>query len=276
MKTALTLNDAPALTKSDIFDLDGAYHQMLLQVQRDDRQGHFHPSAVGMCGRRNVYEYIRTPRTHTIEPKSLEIFDLGHAIHDLVGRKLNEVGAMLKAKTYGYELELEKPYDPATDQLYVDFGIGGTTDGLLTVWTNEWRQRSVIEIKSMGKDQFEKLTAPKEDHVMQAHLYCFRWNAPIMYIWYYGKNNSERQVFPLVYDHNILLEALTRYQGWLQHVDAGTLPDREEDWFMCPRCEYAHTACHPTVLSQLRAKKAKLDDKRVANARKGGRLRRID
>ena len=257
MKSAISLADAKDLTKDDIFDLEGAYVETVATTKRDNRQGYFHPSAVGMCGRRNVYEYISAPCLDTIDPKSLEIFDLGHSIHELVGRKLDDVRRVMDARSMGYEFRREVPYDKTTDKLFTDFGIGGTTDGLLDIWVdsavNTWRQRSVLEIKSIKEQGFVELRAPKEPHVMQAHLYAFRFNCPIIYIWYYCKNNSERQVFAMPYREEILMAALKKYEGWLGHADAGTLPDREENYFECPRCEYREI-CQPSVLAKIRSK----------------------
>lgn len=270
MKTAVTLADAVGLTKDDIFDLEGAYVGMLKTTVRDqDRQGYFHPSSVGSCGRKNVYEYIRAPAIQTIEPESLEIFDLGHAIHELVGNKLLKTGTYLKESNVGYNLRLEVPFDPATDQLFVDFGVGGTTDGVLDIWAATWRQRAVVETKSIGLKHFETLTGPKEDHLEQAHIYAYRFDAPIIYVWYYCKNDSRRKVYRVPYDHSILMRALKKFETWLEHVRNNTLPDRSEDWFACPRCEY-RLVCQPSII---RNQSSRTHGKKLNVIRKNGQMR---
>lgn len=269
MKTAVTLEDAKGLTEEDIFDLEAAYVDMVSSKKRDNRQGYFHPSSVGGCGRRNVYEYIRTPFIDTLEPESQEIFDIGHAVHDLVGKKLADVGKFLQAKNLGYELRLEVPFDPTVDQLFVDFGIGGTCDGQLKIWADSWRQRSTLETKSIGDKGFEQLNGPKPDHLEQAHIYAYRFDTPIIYLWYYNKNNSKRKVYRVPYDHDILLGALKKYESWMQHVSAGTLPDRQESWFDCPRCEYRNE-CQPSVV---RNKANRGHNKKLSVIRDHGKLR---
>jgi hypothetical protein len=251
MKDATSVSQASSLTRSDIFDLEDAYVDALRNKPRDNRQGHFHPSAVGMCGRRNVYEFIRTPAIQTIEPDDLEIFDMGHAVHGLVQGKLEELGKSLSAKNIQYSFRSEVRYDPATDKLYNELKIGGTTDGILEIWTDTWKQRGILEVKSINNKNFEALRGPKKDHVLQAHIYAYRFDCPVMWIWYFNKDTSRRKVYPLVYDQSLLDEALNKYETWYLHAVAGTLPPREESFFACPRCEYRN-ACQPETLSKIR------------------------
>lgn len=250
MRNAVTIADAIGMTKADIFDIDGAYDTYLRKKTRDDRQGHFHPSAIGMCGRRNVYEFIRTPALPTIEPEDLEIFDMGHAVHGLVQGRLAEIGRILKPQKIGYEFRAEVRYDPETDVLYKTHEIGGTTDGILEVWADSWRQRGIIEIKSINAANFAKLRGPKKDHVLQAHLYCYRYDCPQMWIWYFNKDTSRRKVYPLVFQQDLLDEAIDRFAEWHQHALSGTLPERTEGYFSCPRCEYREV-CKPPSLVKL-------------------------
>jgi CRISPR/Cas system-associated exonuclease Cas4 (RecB family) len=224
---------------------------------------------VGMCARRNVYEYTRTPCLQTIDPDSLEIFDLGHAIHELVQRKLEDVARVLRPKNMGFSISREATYDETTDSLLVDFGIGGTCDGVMEVWADDWRQRSVLEAKSKNSKQFSRLgKAPPEDHLLQAHIYAYRFNAPIIYIWCYCKDNSQTKVYPEVFDPDVLRVALKRFEEQLRHAEAGTLPEREEDWYACPRCEYRNT-CQPAIISQIRSQKTSAA---LSTIRKRGRL----
>lgn len=269
MISAVTIGDVSRLTEADIFDLEGAYTLALATVERDDsRQGYFHPSGVGACRRKQVYEYIRTPFIPTLDPESIEIFDLGHAIHELLGRKFADVERVLKPKNIGYSLNLEVPFDPKVDRLFTDLGIGGTCDAVLEVWSDTWRQRAVIETKSINGTNFEKLNAPKLEHLMQGHLYAYRFDCPIIYNWYYCKNNSKRRVYASLFDHSVFSQAISYFEQLLRHVEAGTLPDRDEDFYNCPRCEYREV-CQPSVMVKLRKKN---DNTAMAQIRGKGRL----
>lgn len=258
MITATTRADASLITSpADIFDLEAAYTKWVDTEPQDDRRGHFHPSAVGMCARRGVYEYIRTPRVFQHSTNEREIFRMGHSIHAMVQGILADLDRVLTPLGIKFTFEAEKPYDPATDSLYLDFGIGGTCDGLLTLEcpTEGWSQRSVIEVKSSKDKTFGALQAPKPDHQMQANLYAFRFDAPIIYYWYYNKDTSERKVYAMAANDAVLGKAIDRFAMQQAHVRAGTLPDREESFYMCPRCEYSHV-CKPPTLDRINNQKA--------------------
>jgi CRISPR/Cas system-associated exonuclease Cas4 (RecB family) len=251
--TATKRSDAPYITSTaEIFDLDGAYEDWVRTEPRDNRQGHFHPSAVGGCARRNVYEYICAPQQFADKPEDLEIFRLGHAVHALVQKILGDLDRVLTPRGIEYTFQAEVPYDPATDTLYNELGIGGTCDGILELHNPKlgWRQRGVVEIKTIKDEKFNQLKAPKKEHQMQANLYAFRFDCPIIWYWYYNKDNSRRKVIPVAADEAVLNEALGRFIDQKAHVDAGTLPEREESFWMCPRCEYGHL-CQPKAVKRI-------------------------
>lgn len=252
-KNAATIADAAGLSVNDVFDLDAAYVGAIMSKKRDNRQGEWHPSAIDMCGRMNVYDFIRTPKNDTPDPDAQDIFDMGHAIHALVQGRFTDMSAWMGAKKFGYQFEAEKRYDPAIDELYNTFGCGGTADGLLEIWTDTWRQRGILEIKSINDEGYKSLTKPKYGHVLQAHLYCFRFNCPVMWIWYFNKNNSRRKIYPVVFDQATFDVAIGRLETWHTHVMNKTLPPREESYFGCMGCAYRDT-CKPQTLTNLRSR----------------------
>lgn len=256
--TAVRREDAQNINdvQSEAFDLEGAYVDWVRTEPRDDRQGHFHPSAVGGCARRNVYEYIRTPQVFMDKVEDLEIFRIGHAVHHLVQTIMSDLRRILTPQGIDFIFTPEIPYDRDTDLLYNDLGIGGTCDGLLEIYHQKhgWRQRGVVEIKTMKDEKFNTLRAPKPDHLMQANLYAFRFDTPIIWYWYYNKDNSRRKVFTTKADDVVLGKALDRFVSQKAHVDAGTLPEREESFWMCPRCEYGHV-CQPSTNKKTEAQK---------------------
>lgn len=270
MKSAISINDTAGFGKEDVIDLEDLYVSTLASECRNgSRQGVFHPSAIGSCGRRNVYEYIRTPAIPTIDPDSSEIFTLGHAVHDIVQSRLGHLTEVAR-RGLSYEARFEVPYDPETDALYKDYGIGGTTDGIIRIWGAGWEQRGILEVKSMKSKMFDELSEPKPDHLMQAHLYAYRFDCPIIWVWYYNKDTSKRVVYTRIFDPDVLVAALDKYGMWMSHVIDGTLPDREESWFACPRCEY-RDACQPSVLAKIRGKAG---GKTTSALRSAGRLKR--
>ncbi len=259
MKNAVTLSHAESLSVKEAFDLEDQYADYLESLVSDDRQGIFHPSAVGMCARKNVYEFTRAPQDRGSIPGDLqEIFDMGHAVHEIVQTRMEKMGVRMARRGISFKFSKEVRYDPFTDYLYLNYGIGGTTDGIIEVEQKGACQRGILEIKSIGDDGWQKLTGAKEDHLDQATLYAFRYNCPIIWIWYYNKNTSKRRVFPYVYDPARLLRILEeRYAIWLQHALDGTLPEREESYFGCKDCSY-HQICKPSIRRKGSSNKAAL------------------
>lgn len=265
MLNAVTRADRGLITNETfIFDLEETYVEWVDTEPQDDRRGVFHPSAVGMCGRKNVYEYIGSPRQSAAKAEDKEIFRIGHAVHHLVQTILGDLSRVLEPKGIEYRFRPEVPFDPQTDTLFHDLGIGGTTDGILELWSRQgWAQRGVVEIKTIKDEHFNTLRGPKEDHLMQANLYAFRFDTPILWFWYYNKNTSRRKVFRRAASDKYLEMAIARFADQRAHADAGTLPEREENFYMCPRCEYGHI-CKPDTLERIRNQQA------LAQVRKKG------
>ncbi len=271
MISALSIRDVHKLSQADVFDLDSLYSKAILSKKNDDsRQGVFHPSAVGGCRRASVYEYIRAPFLEDPDEESQEIFELGHHIHDIIQSRLEHSTTIPGITNLNVEFTREVSYDAETDLLHRDMGIGGTTDGILRVWTPEWEQRGVLEAKSIATDGFDRLKGPDKKHLMQAHLYCYRYDLPVMWIFYYNKNNSKRQIYSRVFDPKIFDEAVEYFAGLMDHVQLGTLPPRDESFYICPRCKY-RDLCKPNVLGMVKAKQA---NNALTSIRKNGNLGR--
>lgn len=234
---------------------------------RSDRSGVFHPSAVGMCGRASVYCYINAPSKMAFKAKDLNIFWLGHQLHARVQDMMDVVARTLSRGEGSATFDAEVPTPPC-DELLEAVGVGGTTDGLF-VYTFEGSTRYMIEIKSINKDGFVKVVdsgRPMESHEMQTHLYAHRFDCDQLVYFYVCKDNCEIHVIEQSFNRGIFNVAVSKYERLFAHVEAGTLPDREEDWFSCSRCEYQEI-CKPTVLEKRRHGQKK--DK-MAKARKRG------
>jgi CRISPR/Cas system-associated exonuclease Cas4 (RecB family) len=263
--------------EGDFFPIQRAYEHGVLSRSRDDRSGVLHPSAVGMCARRGVYELLGYDTQDKYPANLLEIFEIGHKVHDIIQTRLREdvpkaLGALrADLRTWDvkeYSFREEVTYDPETDEMFKNYRIGGTCDGILEVSGEGWSQRGVVEIKSISKGGFEKLTttSAKSDHLMQAHLYAYRFDCPIIWVMYYCKDNSQMRVYPVLFDEKIFEEAFHIMQLQYNHSVAGTLPDREESWFECKTCKYAHH-CHPTILNKKGKGRAKVRPSRNGDYR---------
>jgi hypothetical protein len=219
------------------------------------RAGVFHPSSVGYCMRANIYQALRYPPTDQRSKQFIEITTLGHAVHDILqGRLLaladlvKELPRLLPGIQYSFQKEVR--YDPETDELYRVLGIGGTTDGILTVGNGRWKQRGIVEIKSQNNafhDEVSAMPYAFRKHLMQSHLYAYRFDAPIIWVWYYNKNNSKHELKPQFFDPEIFGEAVDYFVHLHAFAAKRELPPREESYFECSSCVH-RTACDPQVL----------------------------
>jgi CRISPR/Cas system-associated exonuclease Cas4 (RecB family) len=264
LKPAANLGDRWDLSTEDVFDLAGAYKTYLAKIHSiESRPGVFHPSALGMCGRHNVYEYLgydydaKYPDTRVAE-----IFFLGQKIHEFLQERITD----LKQVGFTQFRALHEVPSAKDDFLLRKFGLGGTSDTLLEISLGKDSQRGVIEFKSIGAEGFKEVKSantPKPQHLEQIHIYMYRFNCPVGWVWYYGKNTSESHVIPVVFDDTVFHEALDKVLSWKAAADSGKLPDREESWFGCRDCKYRNV-CKPSILrrkstslSTLRSKNAK-------------------
>lgn len=254
---ARSLRDVPRLTRGSlrVFPIATVYEKAILSSPRDDRTGVIHPSAIGGCARRSMYELVGMVGTNNFDANMLERFELGHGVHNIVQSRLErDIKEYLENdRAFGvtqYKFEREIPFDPETDELYLNYRIGGTTDGVLELQGDGWCQRAVVEVKSICKGDFEKLEKsgqPMPDHLLQAHIYAYRYDCPLMFIWYYCKDNSKRCVFAVLFDFDVFERVIDIATEINVHLAAGTLPERDESWFMCKSCGYKRT-CDPVVL----------------------------
>ncbi len=267
--------------EEDIFDLESAYIEAVSAVPVDDhRQGVFHPSAADSCARRNVYEYIRTPSMSVAEiygqgrskkdkttagkaastargesvsqapdlTQDRDNLDFGHATHGLVQSRLTLIKEHFEAKGFKFKLVIEAGHDPRTDMLRLTYGIGGTADAVIEVTDPQGNtQRGILEIKSIKDRLFKELKGPKRGHVEQAHIYAWRFDCPVIWIWYFNKDNADRQVFGMHFDPAILDNVLHRFVEQRAHAEAGTLPERDMSAWMCARCQF-RGPCNPPIL----------------------------
>lgn len=303
MRSLVTLDDLDheGLTPDEIFDLEGAYVEAIARTPHaEERYGHFHPSANGSCGRKNVYEYTRVPalsnqqiyklwktheklltatkvkndaagKTDTTPDvaRDQDTLDFGHAAHALIlERRLGQIKEMLEERGWTVEIEVEKPHDPNTDLLRQHYDLGGTTDALIRVTDPHGdSQEGVLEVKSSKSKLFHKMQAAKKEHLAQANIYALRWGVPNIWVWYFNKDDSDRRVFRSFFDPVLLEETLGRFAEWKRHADAGTLPERDMNMWICARCPW-QTPCNPPILNGGANKAA------VARARARGGLGR--
>ena len=188
------------------------------------RTGVYHPSALSGCRRALYYDRIGEKPVQNIRPTLRMLFGAGHACHDFIQGVLSD-----KGKTE-FESEIAvsvKEYD-----------IFGHTDGV-------YRKRGwVIVIKSISDNGFRVLVKPKTEHILQLHCYMKALGMPRGQILYVNRDNGQYRAFRIKFDGAVwsnIVDIINYVEG---HVKNNTIPDREESFFYCRSCKFAHT-CKP-------------------------------
>ena len=238
--------------KEAIADLDAMY-MTALDNSNDEhvaRQGVLHPSSVGYCKRANVYQRLGTPPSDRRSKEFIEIVTMGHLVHDILQHRLEQLTHTLAKFGINAEFQREVPCDKANDALYKSLRLAGTCDGILRLWTDKWEQRGVVEIKSINDEGFKEMELAElaqRNHRMQSHIYAYRFNTPIIWVWYYNKNNGKRELKPTLFDEATYLAAVDYFIELDDYARRGELPPGDESWFECKECVY-RTKCDPAVL----------------------------
>lgn len=124
---------------------------------RDEDYRFFRPSMLHGCDRANVFHHLRAPMNQPqIGAMLHKVLDNGTAIHSVIqGYLADHPGLFFAPETKVYLPELH---------------IRGSCDGVLTERKTGYRWG--LEVKTINKRDFEKLTGPLEKHVAQASIYA--------------------------------------------------------------------------------------------------------
>ena len=256
--TLRTLEDAKGnVDLEKVFNLTALYDLAIDNGSSSHvaRSGVWHPSATGMCKLSQVLQFTLVPPTDNVSKKLQRIFDMGHALHDLVQGKLASLGPKLHEQGIHYEYQNEVGYDRTTDKLFTELQIGGTADAIIRLWNDSFEQRGTVEIKSQNDERHNELLKAKgawDKHLLQSHIYAYRFDTPIIWAFYINKNNAEPAVKLHLFEWEIFDRAIMYFSECADFVERGVLPPREESWFECRECRY-RTMCKPAVLQRKNA-----------------------
>lgn len=222
------VNVSPAAYISEKLDK----HLWSLNNLDDGRNtGFLSPSEMSIsdCDRRMVYKLLKTPRRAEIPPNLRRVFDMGHAVHEVIQTAMHEADEAFKSEvTASVEGTM----------------ISGSCDGVLKID----KPGMGLEIKSISHGQFVKLKSPKKDHKKQANIYLAAENLQKMLFVYYDKQTGECALFYEPKSAEILNPILARAFK-LEDLRAkiaentGTLPEKKPGWG-CGTCAYKYT-CNP-------------------------------
>lgn len=167
--------------------------------------GVFHPSEFSNdpnpCKRKMYYQKGSVPvdRTFikfTAENRMERLVNLGTLLHLYVQENLQRAGILKD-----FEVPVNLP----------DYGIAGTTDGIVTfvgqddlgIFYSE--EDMLLEVKSINDNGFRQLRKPKPEHVKQASIYAHLLGYKRIVFLYYGKNDSDLKIYVMDVDEKYVL-----------------------------------------------------------------------
>jgi hypothetical protein len=180
---------------------------------------HFHPSSIGYCARKIVYDRLNYPAAE-MDATLLRIFQNGDHMHLRYQEYFEGMGIQIAE-----ELELtEKSENQMTAERCKLYNIGGRTDSLIELEGESY----LIELKSINGDSFKfQLSEPKSAHVDQLQLYMFLSGVHHGILLYENKNTQEIKMFTVDYNEENIEPILQKVLYVNKCVENKVLPPRE-------------------------------------------------
>lgn len=238
------------------------------QVERvqQGRIGKFYPSSVGRCKRQITYQMMGYPGK-PIPGRNLLIMDNGTYFHERMEDTFERMGILiapeLKLKDKDLRIsgrsdaiiwnflkkEGEERPDDQVIKLYKPSEDENAEDEL--VYEGPASDVLIVEFKSIkakGYNDYIPKTKPKKEHEMQLQLYFYLTGIREGMVYYENKDTQEQKYFHVVYNQSIVDEIVSDIRFVIQHLDAGTLPEREfqPTSFECRFCDF-RDICHPVT-----------------------------
>jgi CRISPR/Cas system-associated exonuclease Cas4 (RecB family) len=221
--------------KEDSYDPDFNVREEINRILEEEnnrpwsrKKGSYHPSAIGGCRRALYYDRIGEEPVQTIYPSLRMLFGLGHAIHDFVQESL------------GHSQRVEFSSEVAARHKELD--IYGRCDGVF--YEKGW----LLEIKTIGDSSYRTLIRPKKNHLLQAHCYMKALGVPRIQILYVNRDSGNMREFRVHFDDDVWKEIEGTIAYVERHIAEDIAPPREESFFNCRSCKFAHV-CKPPVYS---------------------------
>lgn len=217
------------------------------------REPGVHASELSKCHRALVYGIggmERKANTANTDTNMLMRFLLGHAVHAMVQDNWHQIA---KKSNGLVRFEDEVKVSPKTSPVAAQWNIRSSCDGIITLCDQNKNPylRVGLEIKTSADGPFKNLRSPEHDHVEQATLYQKTLDLPLMWLFYYNKNNSNYTTsydpFLFPFDKKLWEEELEmRIARCTFLAEQQRLPARKEGRH-CKWCTFSWT-CNPSCL----------------------------
>lgn len=235
-ETLKSLLDIEKSTRSYLYSLN--------EITQDrDIDGLFHPSSIGYCSRKMQYHYLCEPVIHKIPSATRSIFDLGHAIHDMLQHRLNKV-LDRKFKDSDIKVTLTVEESINNTEFALEHHLAGSADGVIRLDEDDKTTTLIYEAKSISSKGWAKLSSPLIKHRMQASIYAKCFGAEYILFEYFCKDNSRSKWYLIDLDEEALDTAMNQIEKVVRATERLTMVPREGSSFECSDCPYLET-CQP-------------------------------
>jgi hypothetical protein len=232
--------------------ISSRYDDFITKSRGKDRLPGIHASEVHGCKRKIVYSLLAYPPKENLAKGWRQRFQVGHAVHDMLQTDFEN---MAKASGGLLEFQREALVTPETNALAQKWFVNSACDGIFTEYDcpgGDPVLRYGLEIKTEAMDGFDKLKAPKESHIWQAHVYMACLDLPAFWFLYMNKNNqnttgSEGEFFVL-WDPKVWATLEARFAECHDFAERFVFPEREES-MLCQFCGFSYT-CQPPSLTR--------------------------
>ncbi|SFJ65057.1 CRISPR/Cas system-associated exonuclease Cas4, RecB family [Paenibacillus sp. UNC496MF] len=218
--------------------INSYYSEKLKHDTRPMRK--FHPSTIGMCQRRIVFDMLMVPyKPH--ESQLVRIFENGHSMHHRYEKLFKDMGILVQA-----EMKLENE------------DISGHTDALVKIqsFMNPFGEYYLIELKSAFSKSFEwmqKNNSPKAEHKAQLTFYLYlaqtMLNLDVRKGIIFVENKDTQEVWEhhLDYDPRFGEQLMEKARTLIQLAKERRLPEipkgHTPSFYKCAQCNY-NFYCH--------------------------------
>lgn len=183
---------------------NGIGHQNELVWNGPRRPCVIHPSSVdNPCDFFLYLDLVGEEGTMSLPAETRLILDTGTAIHGMMQYFMES-----RAAQKGYNYWSEVGFDPRNNKNCRVLRMAGHADGVSKGWPAKFNL--VWEYKTISRKGFERLTSPHKSYVKQVHLYMLAVGAPMAFIVYICKDNSQIKTFKVKFDEAIWRPLLER------------------------------------------------------------------
>lgn len=247
-------------------ELSVHYNDFLENFSEDHREARepgIHASEL-KCMRKGFYSLKNVEKKNQVSVMWRKRFETGHAVHHMVQAQFHRMAvrerAMQIATTFAashglfLEFEDEAKVSPQKQQIAAYYRIQSSCDGIFTFREGDKDGPIVLrvglEIKTEAPKSYEELKAPREDHIEQVHLYMACLDLPLVWFFYFNKenqNNTSSEAPWLIPFNPLIWEKIRkRIETVHLHVQSNQEPPREES-IACDFCPWSWV-CNPSRL----------------------------